>query len=49
MKKTKMIVAKAAKIVAEVSLKRDANRTTCGAIYQPKVPVNLNRFKSQQR
>lgn len=49
MKSVKMFVAKVAKSAAESALKRDANNTTCAAIYQPKAPANLSRFKNQQK
>lgn len=49
MKNTKSFVSKVAKAVAESALRRDANSTTCAAIYQPKPPANLNRFKNQQK
>ncbi len=42
-----VIINKATKIVkktAELSLKRDANSTTCFAIYQPKAPKALKKF-----
>lgn len=48
MKDGKIFVAKIAKTVAEIALKRDANSTTCNAIYQPKVPAGLNRFKKEK-
>lgn len=44
MKRTKVVFANAAKKVAENSLKRDANCTTCGTIYQPKAPTALKNF-----
>lgn len=44
MKKAKVIFASVAKKTAEKSLKRDANCTTCGAIYQPKAPATLKNF-----
>ena len=49
MKSVKKMVSKIVKAAAESSLKRDANRTTCGAIYQPKVPANLARYKKEGR
>lgn len=45
MKKTISIFANVAKKSAETALKRDANSTTCWAIYQPKVPTSLDKFK----
>jgi len=44
-----MFVAQTAKAAAENALKRDANNATCVAIFQPKVPANLNRFKNKQK
>lgn len=44
MKKAKVMFANVAKKVAENSLKRDANSTTCGAVYQPKAPTALKNF-----
>lgn len=49
MKNIKMAAAKAAKAAAESALKRNANSTTCGALYQPKAPAGLNRFKNKQK
>lgn len=40
-----MFAAKFVKAATENALKRDANKTTCIAIYQPKAPSNLSRFK----
>ena len=40
--------ANVAKKVAEKALRRDANRTTCLAFYQPKAPTELKRFKSSK-
>lgn len=45
MKNKKKIIVSLAKVVAEKALRRDANRTTCNHIYQPKAPSGLNRFK----
>lgn len=45
MSEKKNIVVKMAKMVAEKSLRRDANRTTCNFGYQPKVPDGMDRFK----
>lgn len=45
MKKALNTFAKVAKKSAESALKRDANTTTCSAIYQPKAPAALNQFK----
>lgn len=44
MKKTSKIFAEMAKRSAESALKRDANTTTCTAIYQPKAPKDLKQF-----
>lgn len=44
MKDAKTIIAKMAKRTAEKALKRDANSTTCGAVYQPKAPAQLKKF-----
>lgn len=46
MKNKKTLLAKVARNVAEKALSRDANQTTCFAIYQPKAPANLKRFKN---
>lgn len=45
MKKALKSFAKVAKKSAVSALKRDANTTTCTAIYQPKAPVALSKFK----
>ncbi len=45
----KKTTAKFVKIVAEKSLRRDANSTTCTAIYQPKVPASLSKFKKTDK
>lgn len=45
MDKLKKTISKAVKSTAENALKRDANSTTCFAVYQPKAPVALNKFK----
>ena len=42
----KILVGKLAKVTAVQALKRDANSTTCIAVFQPKVPAKLARFKS---
>lgn len=41
----KKMVAKLAKGIADNALKRDANQTSCAILYQPRVPLGLNRFK----
>lgn len=45
MKKVLNSFAKVAKKSAESTLKRNANTTTCCAIYQPKAPAALGKFK----
>lgn len=45
MKHTKEMIATLAKYAAERALCRDANRTSCNLIYQPKIPNGLYRFK----
>ena len=47
--KTNKYISKLAKTIAEKSLKREANRTTSAALFQPKAPISLNRFKSNQK
>lgn len=42
----KILAAKLAKITAVQALKRDANSTTCIAVFQPQVPAKLAKFKS---
>ena len=49
MKNTKEMVATLAKHAAEKALRRDANRTSCNLIYQPKIPNGLYRFKKEKR
>ncbi|MDD5796498.1 MAG: cyclic lactone autoinducer peptide [Oscillospiraceae bacterium] len=49
MRDVKSIVANVAKTVAEKALTRDANSTTCIAIFQPKAPVGLDRFKKTDK
>lgn len=49
MAKNKKLFAKVAKNMAEKALTRDANSTTCAAIYQPKAPVGLERFKKTDK
>lgn len=44
MKKTNLMFASLARKAAEKSLTRDANSTSCGAIYQPKAPEALKKF-----
>ena len=45
----KMFLAKVARTVAENAMKRDANQTTCGIIFQPKAPTGLQRFKKEKK
>ena len=49
MKILKEYTAKLAKAAAESALKRDAKSTTCLALYQPKVPANLKKYKSLKK
>ncbi len=44
MKSQKKIFTKVMKTIAEKSLTRDANSTTCIAVYQPKAPASLKKF-----
>lgn len=44
MEKKKTVFANVIKKIAEKSLKRDSNNTTCVSIYQPKAPVELKKF-----
>lgn len=44
MKKIEKALLTASKKLAISSLKRDANSTTCWAVYQPKAPVDLKKF-----
>jgi hypothetical protein len=44
MNKKKKIFSKIIKKSVEKTLKRDACNTTCTAIYQPRVPLDLKRF-----
>lgn len=46
MKRKNILIATLAKKAAESALRRDANRTTCAGIYQPKVPSGLKHFKN---
>lgn len=48
MKEVKRIAAVIVKSAAQKALVRDANRTTCHIIFQPKVPTGLNRFKKNK-
>ena len=49
MNNVKIVAAKIAKTAAESALKRDANNTTCFAIYQPQIPAKYSQFKNKQR
>ena len=49
LKNTKKLVAKVVKAAAMAAIKRDANSTTCFAIFQPKVPANLSQFKNHKK
>ncbi len=49
MEKKKTVFAKVIKNIAEKSLKRDANTTTCVSIYQPKAPVELKKFSKNNK
>lgn len=44
MKKIEKALLTASKKMAISSLKRDANTTTCTAIFQPKAPTDLKKF-----
>lgn len=44
MKKSSKIFAEIAKRSAESALKRDANVTSCAAVFQPKAPKDLKKF-----
>ena len=48
MKSNKNLIAVVAKKAAEHALRRDANRTTCAGIFQPKAPEALKRFKNSK-
>lgn len=48
MKSSKSFFSELAKKMAERELRKDANRTTCGCIYQPKAPAELKRFKNSK-
>lgn len=45
MKNFKSALTKMVRNTAEIVLKRDANSTTCAAVYQPKAPASLDKFK----
>lgn len=45
MKKLKSAISKMAKNSAEFALRRDANTTTCAAVFQPKAPASLDKLK----
>ncbi len=44
-KKISKVVAKKLVKVLDVSLRTEANTTSCIAMYQPKAPESLSRFK----
>lgn len=48
MKHKKAVIATIVRKAAENALRRDSNRTTCAGIYQPKVPMELKRFKNSK-
>ena len=48
MESKKALIAEGAKKAAEKALRKDANRTTCLAFYQPKAPADLKRFKNSK-
>ena len=43
-KKFQTAASSVAKKLANSELRRNANSTTCGAIYQPKAPASLKKF-----
>ncbi len=45
MKSQKKIFTTAIKAMAEKSLERNANSTSCIIYYQPKAPASLDKFK----
>ncbi len=45
MKTGKKVVTRLAKASAEKALRRDANRTACFGLFQPKMPVGMDRFR----
>ncbi len=48
MKNDKISLANLVRKMAEKELRKDANRTTCVCIYQPKAPAALKRFKNSK-
>lgn len=44
MKRVQSAVLQSVKAAATEMLKRNANQTTCGGIYQPKAPEALKKF-----
>ena len=48
MKHKKTVLATIARKTAENALRRDANRTTCAGIFQPKAPIELKSFKKSK-
>lgn len=45
----KAFIGKVAKSSAEHALRRDANSTTCIAVFQPKAPEKLKQYKSNSK
>lgn len=46
---SKKTIAKLAKRAAEKALRQNANSTTCGAFYQPRLPANFEQFKKPKK
>lgn len=46
MERKKTLAAQIARNAAEKARRKDVDRTTCMAFYQPKVPTDLKCFKS---
>lgn len=46
--KTHITLLKIVKAAADTALKKDANCTTCLAVFQPNVPEKLNQFKRKK-
>lgn len=44
--RVKAFIGTVAKTTAEHALKREANSTTCIAVFQPKAPEKLKQYKS---
>ncbi len=45
----KLIYSYITKIVVESALQKNANQTTCGIVFQPKIPQELQRFKKYDK